>query len=198
MKLSILIPGSSKWHSCSNYRILSDIRRWNLAGCGREPSLTSLTPVYVTAGERVVVDWGHVTDAYEVDDKKVSQTVFVYVCIVIERLLRKIQPHLNEGSTFLHSMEEKGEVWVWYYSGWSASCEAQCAWPGHSCPQPAAPRTHYNPVPVYLLCVTPRQLVHYLYRNLGVQWPTPHLWNLVWNKQCSSLAIFKPKEDEDV
>ena len=41
------------------------------------------------------------------------QTTFVYGCIVIERVLRKIQPHLNEGSTFLHSREEKGAVRTW-------------------------------------------------------------------------------------
>ena len=34
------------------------------------------------------------------------QTTFVYVCLVIDGVLRKIQPHLNEGSTFPHRMEE--------------------------------------------------------------------------------------------
>ena len=38
------------------------------------------------------------------------QTTFVYVCIVMECVLRKIQPHLNEGSTFFHSMEENVAV----------------------------------------------------------------------------------------
>ena len=38
------------------------------------------------------------------------QTTFMNVCIVIERVLRMIQPQLNEGSTFLHSREEKGAV----------------------------------------------------------------------------------------
>ena len=111
--------------------------------------------------------------------KKMCQTTtFVHVCIVIERVLRKIQPHLNEGSTLLHSREEKGAVHgvECCSSGWSA-CETHCMWTSAwlssacstTCPQQSFPC-------VSSLCY-PRQLVNGLYRNLVVQWPTPHLWN---------------------
>ena len=60
---------------------------------------------------------------------------------VMECVLRKIQPHLNEGSTFFHRMEENVAVRgiECYSSRWRA-CETHYACgPVHGCPQPAAP-----------------------------------------------------------
>ena len=178
-------------HSCTG----RDIRRWNLARSRRETSWTPQTPVYATAGERVVVDWCHVTDLYEVKEER---------CVKLPSCTYALSSSVYYGR-FNHTwMRAHGGEWC---TPWKIECcssgrsayETHCACgPVHGCPQPAAPHAHNNPTPVYLPCVTTRQLVHGLYRNLVGQWPTPHLWNILWNKQCSTLAIMKPKEDVHV
>ena len=61
-------------------------------------------------------------------------------------------------------------------------------------PQPAAPRGHNGPSPIYLPCFTTRKMVHGLYQQAeGAM--SYRSFTRVWSKVCADVVIMKPRED---
>ena len=149
-----------------------------------------------TVGNRAAADRCRVTYVYEVDEQRVCQAVFMYIYSVSERVLRKIQAHLNEGIIVPPQHASEGR------SPWNAvpvdevrAVKRFIEHNGsvHGLPQPAVPRGHNKPG-VYLPCVTTKKLVHGLYQKSGgaVAYPT---FVKIWNRECSSVVIMTPKKD---
>ena len=61
-------------------------------------------------------------------------------------------------------------------------------------PQPAAPRGHNGPSPIYLPCFTTRKMVHGLDQQAeGAM--SYRSFTRVWSKVCADVVIMKPRED---
>ena len=96
---------------------------------------------------------------------KVCQAVFLYANTVTRYTLKKVLSHLEAGVIVTpdHGPGRKGQA------AWNTLDEAETAGAVqfiqnygdvYGLPQPAAPRGHNGPSPIYLPCFTTRKMVH--------------------------------------
>eukprot|EP00117_Sycon_ciliatum_P000041 scpid56946/ scgid1023/ len=138
-----------------------------------------------------------VTYRYEVGGVKTCQAVFLYANSASRYDVHQVQAHLdagvltppqhgNVGRSPWHAVSAEGVTQVRDFIRNYAVV--------NGLPQPAAPRGHNTPAPVYLPCITTKKLVHQKYVDAGgtVSYQT---FVKLWLKETPDVLIMTPKED---
>ena len=138
-----------------------------------------------------------VTYAYSVHGEKVCQAVFLYANSCTRHVLQKVQAHLEAGCvvTPTHGLSGK-KPWNVHSDeeNLSATLFIQNYADVHGLPQPAAPRGHNKPPPIYLPCHTTKKMVHGLFMSSGGTMSYVS-FTRVWKTTCADIVIMQPRED---
>ena len=127
--------------------------------------------------------------------EKVCQAVFLYANSCTRHVLQKVQAHLEAGCvvTPTHGLSGK-KPWNVHSDeeNLSATLFIQNYADVHGLPQPAAPRGHNKPPPIYLPCHTTKKMVHGLFMSSGGKMSNAS-FTRVWKTTCADIVIMQPR-----
>ena len=138
-----------------------------------------------------------VTYGYAVNGEKVCQAVYLFANCCTRHMLQKVQSHLEAGCIVTPPHGRSGAR-PWNVHSDDENQSATQFIPNyadvHGLPQPAAPRGHNKPVPIYLPCHTTKKMVHGLFMKSGGSMSYIS-FNRVWTTTCADIIIMKLRED---
>ena len=138
-----------------------------------------------------------ITYDYTVCGVSVCQAVFLYANSCTRYTLHKVQTHLESGCVVPPEHGSKGSA-PWNVISPDESQKAMLFIQNYAdvngLPQPAAPRGHNGPAPIYLPCFVSKLMLHGLYAQAGGTMSYRSFLR-VWSSMCADIVIMKPRED---
>ena len=138
-----------------------------------------------------------ITLDYSVQGVKVFQAGFLFTHSCSRYVLKKVSSHLESGCGVTPDHGSKVAV------PWNALNPEEVSTSAnfmqnyadkHGLPQPAAPRGHNGAAPIYLPCVTTKNMIHAFYLQEGGSMSKSSFMR-VRLKMCANIVIMKPRED---